>query len=558
LSSNSDQSPKPLSGRGTSAAEPPQRKRRWYTQVDSEVYGPYDEIEIARMAKQSQILRDDQVCAEGGSTWIEAANDPILNPLFRKLSNVTLDSAPPIRSKKRRSWTGTIVSALTLLIVIWVAWPYYAVFALMQAVHDGDVSALEKRVDWNSLRQALRGDLNARLLQNLSGKAKTNDSSGAMATGFAAMLGPAVINQMIDGYVTPQAVETLSRNDGSAGSANVDESASNFGKSFRQIRRVQWDQVKYAFFSGGPLTFRLDILPPNDPPLHNPVSLEFNWGGDWKLTRLLLPPDAFDPTSASAAVIKNSSSVSNPKPNSTKASTSSERPPIELTLLSKRFREADYKASSDFQAAILFELAIKNQTDKPIRAFDGVVTFSDLLDNEVLSSKLAINDLIGAGSTVNWNGSIKYNQFMDSHQRFRNEAQANLKVDFSVGKVLYADNSSLTASRVTTQTLSQQELDAMRARLASLWNVQPGVEHPEELYVTIRIRLNRDRRLAGPPQVVSIGSSPRYQAAANAAVQAVLLGQPYTMLKDETYEQWKYLDIDFDPRTMFRESSAKQ
>src|SRR3984893_5300899 len=117
---------------------------------------------------------------------------------------------------------------------------------------------------------------------------------------------------------------------------------------------------------------------------------------------------------------------------------------------------------------------------------------------------------------------------------------------------------SLGTTRGTAATLSQSELDAMRARLASLWNVQPGVEHPEELYVTIRIRLNRDRRLAGPPQVVSIGSSPRYQAAANAAVQAVLLGQPYTMLKDETYEQWKYLDIDFDPRTMFRESSAKQ
>ena len=100
--------------------------------------------------------------------------------------------------------------------------------------------------------------------------------------------------------------------------------------------------------------------------------------------------------------------------------------------------------------------------------------------------------------------------------------------------------------------LSQSELDAMRARLASLWNVRPGVEHPEELYVTVRIRLNPDRRLAAPPQVVSTGSSPRYQEAADAAVRAVLQGQPYTMLRDETYEQWKYMDIDFDPKQMFR------
>jgi outer membrane biosynthesis protein TonB len=113
-------------------------------------------------------------------------------------------------------------------------------------------------------------------------------------------------------------------------------------------------------------------------------------------------------------------------------------------------------------------------------------------------------------------------------------------------------SASLGSPRGNAVTLSQSELDAMRARLASLWNVQPGIEHPEELFVTVRIRLGPDKRLAAPPQVVSSGSSPRYQAAADAAVRAVLQGQPYTMLRDETYEQWKYMDIDFDPKTMFR------
>jgi outer membrane biosynthesis protein TonB len=120
----------------------------------------------------------------------------------------------------------------------------------------------------------------------------------------------------------------------------------------------------------------------------------------------------------------------------------------------------------------------------------------------------------------------------------------------ATGSVLNS-SASLGTSRGTAATLSQSELDAMRARLANLWNVQPGTERPEELFVTIRIRLNPDRRLAGPPQIVSNGSSPRYQAAADAAVRAVLQGQPYTMLRDETYEQWKYMDIDFDPKQMF-------
>jgi len=82
--------------------------------------------------------------------------------------------------------------------------------------------------------------------------------------------------------------------------------------------------------------------------------------------------------------------------------------------------------------------------------------------------------------------------------------------------------------------------------------VQPGIEHPEELFVTVRIHLGPDRRLTAPPQVVSSGSSTRYRAAADAAVRAVLQGQPFSMLRDETYEQWKYMDIDFDPKTMYR------
>ena len=49
---------------------------------------------------------------------------------------------------------------------------------------------------------------------------------------------------------------------------------------------------------------------------------------------------------------------------------------------------------------------------------------------------------------------------------------------------------------VAVGAIEVDALDAMRARLASLWNVQPGVEHPEELYVTVRIRLTPARRLA--------------------------------------------------------------
>jgi colicin import membrane protein len=110
---------------------------------------------------------------------------------------------------------------------------------------------------------------------------------------------------------------------------------------------------------------------------------------------------------------------------------------------------------------------------------------------------------------------------------------------------------SLGTAKGTAATLSQSEMDAMRARLTQLWNVQAGTERPEELVVEVRIRLTRERRLAAAPEVVSRGTSPRYQAAAEAAVRAVLQGQPYNMLRDETYAQWQDIVVTFDPRQMF-------
>ncbi|MGX9389936.1 protein TolA [Nitrobacteraceae bacterium UC4446_H13] len=110
---------------------------------------------------------------------------------------------------------------------------------------------------------------------------------------------------------------------------------------------------------------------------------------------------------------------------------------------------------------------------------------------------------------------------------------------------------SLGAAHGTAPTLSQSELDALRARLTKLWNVQAGSEHPEELIVDIRIRLTPDKRLAAPPEIVSRGSSPRYRAAADAAMRAVLQAQPYDMLRPATYDQWKDMIVTFDPRQMF-------
>jgi len=111
-------------------------------------------------------------------------------------------------------------------------------------------------------------------------------------------------------------------------------------------------------------------------------------------------------------------------------------------------------------------------------------------------------------------------------------------------------SASLGTAHGTATTLSQSEFDAMIARLRDLWLIPPVREHMEEQRVSIAIRLGRDRRLIGSPVVVRRGKSQVAQVAAEAAIRALLQGQPYNMLRDETYESWKNMEIDFDPEMM--------
>ena len=97
--------------------------------------------------------------------------------------------------------------------------------------------------------------------------------------------------------------------------------------------------------------------------------------------------------------------------------------------------------------------------------------------------------------------------------------------------------------------LSRSELDA---RLISLWNPPAAVSaHPDQYVVTIRIRLARNHRLVGQPEVLTSGHGPLFEATRDSAVRAVFQAQPYGMLSLTTYDQWKEIDINFDPREVF-------
>lgn len=116
---------------------------------------------------------------------------------------------------------------------------------------------------------------------------------------------------------------------------------------------------------------------------------------------------------------------------------------------------------------------------------------------------------------------------------------------------------SLGTASGNAARLSQSEIDALRARLMSLWNPPVGAQDADQFQVTIRIRFKRDGTLEMGPQVLTSGNGVRFNAIRDSAVRAVLIGQPFTMLRPDHYDIWKEMDFTFDTKDMFSNVPAR-
>jgi hypothetical protein len=105
-------------------------------------------------------------------------------------------------------------------------------------------------------------------------------------------------------------------------------------------------------------------------------------------------------------------------------------------------------------------------------------------------------------------------------------------------------------SNGTQTTMSVNEIDALRARIAQCWSPPPGGLGADDIVVKIRLKLNEDGTLVGYPSIANSGSSPFFQAAADSAVRAVFQCQPYTLPADK-YAVWRDMILNFDPRQMY-------
>jgi hypothetical protein len=97
---------------------------------------------------------------------------------------------------------------------------------------------------------------------------------------------------------------------------------------------------------------------------------------------------------------------------------------------------------------------------------------------------------------------------------------------------------------------AQSEIGALRARISSCWSPPPGIDATSRLYVVLRVLFKPDGTMSQAPTLVGASASALGPALAESAKRALVLCQPFTMLKPEHYDQWKDIELKFDPREL--------
>lgn len=113
---------------------------------------------------------------------------------------------------------------------------------------------------------------------------------------------------------------------------------------------------------------------------------------------------------------------------------------VDLEITKKGFKKADYVAGT-YQDQITMDLKFINKTEKNIKGVQGVVTFSDMFDNEIKAIKIAYDKGILAGQDKVWNSASDYNQFIDEDTKLKDTELKDLKYIWKVDTIVYEDGS---------------------------------------------------------------------------------------------------------------------
>lgn len=163
---------------------------------------------------------------------------------------------------KRFGRYGPYIVGVFAFVVLWTVWPYWAIYDLQSALVRGDKVRLSSLVDWSQVREGVREDMKAAFAGRLVGGDPRSRVLGQA-------LGSAAIDRIVETQINPAMLSEVAK----GGRTDPDPMG----------------QVRYAFFEGSPLVFRMDIGSTFSTQEERTIYL-LEWNLGWKLKRIIIAP----------------------------------------------------------------------------------------------------------------------------------------------------------------------------------------------------------------------------------------------------------------------------
>jgi hypothetical protein len=174
---------------------------------------------------------------------------------------------------------GGAIAAVALVVISYLASPVFAAGALRSALQSGDRDRLEQMIDFPAVKEGLKQDLNAALIEKLGSDPEMKDNPFA---GLGVAFVPMIVDRMVDAMVTPAGLAKIARSN--------DTAAQQGGRVAKGAKA----QLHYAYV--GLDRFRVtDTTPGGDSAA---LVMERRGWFQWKLVRIQLPSSvlASEPT----------------------------------------------------------------------------------------------------------------------------------------------------------------------------------------------------------------------------------------------------------------------
>ena len=127
----------------------------------------------------------------------------------------------------------------------------------------------------------------------------------------------------------------------------------------------------------------------------------------------------------------------------------------------------------------------------------------------------------------------------------------------SIEEVKDEEYESLDSTDTLVDKLTLSEEDAIRSQFLRCWSIPIGMPEDDSLVVKVKISLRQDGSLMKPPEVtdhqrMNKPSEKYFKVLAESALRAVRRCDPIKTPSVERYEDWKTLQLNFDPREILR------